>query len=57
MESRNNQPKIQRRRGNLNDPEERARILRQYGGIFPDNIVEFAEKVIRREKKQINYSR
>ncbi len=59
MESRRNnqnQP-INRDKRNFNDPNERARLLRQYAGIFPDNIREYSEKVIKKRKKQINFSR
>ncbi len=45
------------RQNNLNDPEERARILRKYAGIFPNNIKEFGETVIPRMKACKNFSR
>lgn len=57
MESRTPRLKIQTHQGNLSNPAERARILRQYGGIFPDNIIEYVEKVGKKHKKQVNYSR
>ena len=39
------------------DPNERARLLRQYAGIFPNNIKEYGETVMKKHKKQINFSR
>lgn len=41
----------------LNDPAEKERILMKYSGIFKNNIREFAEKIIKRQKKVKNYSR
>lgn len=41
----------------MDDPGEKDRILRQYAGIFPKNIKEFAEKIVKKKKKQINFSR
>ena len=41
----------------FNNPKERARILMQYGGIFPNHIKAFAEKVIPKHKKLVNHSR
>jgi hypothetical protein len=45
------------KRGNLSNPEEKARVLRRYAGIFPDNIREFGEKITPRLRKQKNYSK
>jgi hypothetical protein len=41
----------------LEDPEERERILRTYGGIFKHSIPEFAQKIIKNQRKQENYAR
>lgn len=40
----------------LNDPREFNRILMQYGGIFKDNIQDFA-KTIKTKKHLKNFSR
>jgi len=45
------------KRGNLKDPREKARILMRYAGIFPDDIEEYAKKIIRKRKPKVNYSR
>lgn len=34
-----------------------SRILRQYAGIFPQNIKEFGERFIKRNRKFKNYSK
>jgi len=49
--------KKQIKQGNLNDPQERERILMRYAGIFPNNIEEFASKFIPRNKKIKNHAR
>lgn len=41
----------------LKDPREHMRLLMQYQGIFPNNIKEFAEKVIPLQKKRKNFAR
>jgi hypothetical protein len=58
MESNSNQnnQKIRRAR-TLSDPGESNRILMQYGGVFKNNIAEFAEKIASKAKAQKNYSR
>ena len=57
MESKNFQTKKPIIRGNLSDPQEKARILRRYAGIFPNNIVEFGNRVIKKYAAQKNYSK
>ena len=41
----------------LKNPREWNRLLMQYGGIFKNNIKEFGDKVTKRHKKKVNYSR
>lgn len=41
----------------LTDPGEAARLLRQYAGIFPNNVKEFAEKVIPKFRRKTNFAR
>lgn len=43
------------RQRSLRDPKERERILMQYGGVFKNNIPEFA-KLIRKVKPVKNYA-
>lgn len=57
MELKKNLLHKQTTQGNLNDPKEFNRLLMQYGGIFKNNIREYADKVIPKNKKTINYSR
>lgn len=59
MESRRNQNQLLTKpaKRTFFDPNERARLLRQYAGIFPKNIKEFGEKVIKKIKKQTNHAR
>lgn len=45
------------KRSNLYDERERNRILMQYGGIFKNNIREYATKVITKTKKQKNFAK
>lgn len=45
------------RQGSLHDKRERERILMQYGGIFKNNIREYATKVLPKLKKQKNFAR
>jgi len=49
--------KKQIKQGNFNDPLERERVLMRYAGIFPNNIEEFANKFIPRNKKIKNHAR
>lgn len=42
---------------NLNSPEERARILAKYAGIFPNNISEFGKTVSTRFRNVKNFSK
>lgn len=43
---------------NLNNHEEKRRLLAMYAGIFPDNIKEFSEAMSKNiYKKRKNYSR
>lgn len=42
---------------NLNNPEERSRILKQYGGIFPNSIKEFANTILKKNRPQKNYAK
>lgn len=53
----NQQNQSTRHARNLTDPKEMERLLMQYGGIFKRNIKEFGEKVVKRHKKQVNFSR
>lgn len=57
MEYKPKSQSLQIKQNNLSNPVEKARILRKYAGIFPDNIVEFGNKVIKKMKSQKNYSR
>lgn len=57
MESKLNKTRLPTKQNNFNNPEERARILRTYAGIFPNDIKEFGDIVIPRLKKKKNYSR
>lgn len=58
MESLNNQPNLSTPHvRTYNDPQEKARLLAQYVGIFPRNIQEFASKIVKRKKKIQNFSR
>ena len=41
----------------LHNPAEKARILRQYAGIFPNNIQEYAEKFIPKQKARKDFTR
>ena len=41
----------------ISDPGEAERILRQYAGIFPNAIPEFAEKIAKKVKVETNYAR
>lgn len=41
----------------LMDTKEMNRILMQYGGIFKNNIIEYAERLAKVHKKKKNYSR
>jgi len=45
------------KQGNLSNQEEKARILRRYAGIFPNNIKEFGEKITPRQRRHKNYSK
>jgi hypothetical protein len=36
---------------------DRARVLRVYGGIFPDNIHQFAERIVKKYKPRTNYAK
>lgn len=49
--------RLKRRQTKLDNPDEKARILRQYAGIFPNNISEFASKVLKKHKLSKNFSR
>lgn len=57
MELRTNRKKLPIKQGNTNDPPERARLLRQYAGIFPNNIVEFSNTILKKNKPQKNFSK
>lgn len=58
MESLHNQQNQPTRHvRSYNDPKERERLLMQYGGIFKNNIKEFGDVVVRKLKKQTNFSR
>lgn len=35
----------------------REKLLMKYAGIFPNNIEEYAKKIIRKRKPKVNYSR
>lgn len=41
----------------LSDPGEKDRLLMHYGGIFKNNISEFAEKFAKVNKPRKNYSK
>lgn len=56
MKNLKRQP-LQTTQRKLSDPGERDRVLRVYGGVFPKAIKEFAEKVIPRQKKRMNFAR
>lgn len=57
MESNNNQNRLPKTQGNLHDHKEWNRILMQYGGIFKNNIKEYAEALPKINKKIKNLSR
>lgn len=57
MESRPRQVKATTKQGSLKEMSTKARLLRQYAGIFPDNIVEFASTILKRHKAQKNMAR
>lgn len=57
MEFNKNQSNRQTKQGNLKDPKEFDRILMQYGGVFKNNIRQYAETVVRRQAVKKNYSR
>jgi len=57
LQSNQNQETQPIKRGNLRDPREKERLLKQYAGIFKNDIVGFAERVTRKAKKQTNHSR
>jgi len=57
LQSNQNQETQPIRQGNLRDPREKERLLKQYAGIFKNDIVGFAERVTRKAKKQTNHSR
>lgn len=37
--------------------EDRARVLRIYGGIFPDNIEQYAKTILRKNRARKNYAK
>ena len=57
MESPKNLLHTQTKRGNLNDPQEWDRVLMMYGGIFKNNIKDFADQIGKKNKTMKNYSR
>ena len=57
LQSNQNQETQPIKRGNLRDPREKERLLKQYAGIFKNDIVGFTERVVRKAKKQTNHSR
>lgn len=57
MESRNNQSKLPHKQGNLHDQKEWNRILMQYGGVFKNNIKEYAEALPKMKKNIKNLAR
>ena len=56
MEYKPPQLKKQIRQLNLRNPEDRKYLLQVHGGIFPDNIEEFANKIVRRHRKMKNHA-
>jgi hypothetical protein len=57
MELNNNQQTRQIKQSKLSDVGEKARILRTYAGIFPHNIKEFSNTVIKKMAKVKNYAK
>lgn len=57
MEYQDKKQSKQIRQNNLKDPKEWNRILMQYGGIFKQNIKEFAEELPKIKKIIKNYSK
>ena len=57
MEYKLNKTRLPTKQGNFNNLEERARLLRSYAGIFPNNIKEFSEVVVKKLKKIKTYSK
>lgn len=57
MEFNKNQSNKPITQGNLKDPKEFNRILMQYGGVFKNNIRQYAETIIKKQAKQKNYAR
>lgn len=45
------------RQGNLRDPREWNRLLMQYGGVFKDNIKDYAETLPKLKRQKKNFSR
>lgn len=41
----------------FSDPKEHERLLKTHAGIFKHNIPEFAKRLAKRARPQINYSR
>lgn len=56
MEYKTPQLKKQIRQRNLRNADDVKYLLQVHGGIFPDNIEEFANKISRRHKKLKNHA-
>jgi len=52
-----NKKKIPTKHVRLSDEGEKKRVLMIYAGIFPNNIKEYADKIIKRQRIQKNFSR
>jgi hypothetical protein len=57
MEYKINKSRLPTKQNSFTDPAERARILRNYAGIFPNNIKEFGNLVVKTFKRSKNYSK
>lgn len=49
--------RTQTKQNNLSNPTERSRLLRQYAGIFPNNITEFANSLKKLNRPKKNFSK
>lgn len=56
MEYKTPQLKKQIRQRNLHNADDVKYLLQVHGGIFPDNIEEFANKIVRRHRKMKNHA-
>lgn len=53
----NNKSRLPTEQGSLKDPKEWNRVLMQYGGVFKNNIKEYAEALPKMKKSIKNMAR